>query len=131
MLSFHSNCDDREKRSTDRGTLSVYRSRRLRSRGLEAVEDSNSITSLPVCNIHIERCSQVSRAISDFRHQSNSRNTTTIRNESVPKIIINNTRKYVYILALEMASPWNQHCANCIGTLSFPIVSDWQSMTSC
>ena len=20
-----------------------------------------------------------------------------------------------------MASPWNQHCANCIGTLSFPI----------
>jgi len=24
-------------------------------------------------------------------------------------------------LALEMASPRNQHCANCIGTLSFPI----------
>ena len=23
-----------------------------------------------------------------------------------------------------MASPWNQHCTNCIGTLSFPIVSD-------
>ena len=20
-----------------------------------------------------------------------------------------------------MASPWNQHCVNCIGTLSFPI----------
>ena len=31
---------------------------------------------------------------------------------------------YIYILALEMASPWNQHCTNCIGTLSFPIVSD-------
>jgi len=29
--------------------------------------------------------------------------------------------KYTYILALEMASPGNQHCANCIGTLSFPI----------
>jgi len=29
--------------------------------------------------------------------------------------------KYIYILALEMASPWNQHCANCIGALSFPI----------
>jgi len=28
--------------------------------------------------------------------------------------------KYIYILALEMASPGNQHCANCIGTLSFP-----------
>jgi len=28
--------------------------------------------------------------------------------------------KYNYILALEMASPGNQHCANCIGTLSFP-----------
>jgi len=30
-------------------------------------------------------------------------------------------QKYIYILALEMASPGNQHCANCIGTLSFPI----------
>jgi len=27
--------------------------------------------------------------------------------------------KYIYILALEMASSGNQHCANCIGTLSF------------
>jgi len=27
--------------------------------------------------------------------------------------------KYIYILALEMASPGNQHCANCIGTFSF------------
>jgi len=25
----------------------------------------------------------------------------------------------IYILALEMASPGNQHCANCIGALSF------------
>jgi len=31
--------------------------------------------------------------------------------------------KYIYILALEMASSWNQQSANasCIGTLSFPI----------
>jgi len=29
--------------------------------------------------------------------------------------------KYIYILALEMASPGNQQCANCIGTLSFPM----------
>ena len=29
--------------------------------------------------------------------------------------------KYTNILALEMASPGNRHCANCIGTLSFPI----------
>jgi len=28
--------------------------------------------------------------------------------------------KYIDILALEMASPGNQHCANCIGALSFP-----------
>jgi len=28
--------------------------------------------------------------------------------------------KYIYILALEMASPGNQHCAHCIGTLSLP-----------
>jgi len=28
--------------------------------------------------------------------------------------------KFIYILALEMASPENLHCANCIGTLSFP-----------
>ena len=27
----------------------------------------------------------------------------------------------IYILALEVACPGNQHCANCIGTLSFPI----------
>ena len=30
--------------------------------------------------------------------------------------------KCIHILALEMASPGNQHCANCIGTLSFPMV---------
>jgi len=29
--------------------------------------------------------------------------------------------KYIYILALEVASPGNQHCANCIGKLSFPM----------
>jgi len=31
-------------------------------------------------------------------------------------------KKYILILALEMCSPVNQHCANCIGTLSIPIV---------
>ena len=30
--------------------------------------------------------------------------------------------KCIYIFALEMASPGNQHCANCIDTLSFPIL---------
>ena len=30
--------------------------------------------------------------------------------------------KYIYILALEMASG-NQHCANSIGTLSLPIIT--------
>ena len=29
--------------------------------------------------------------------------------------------KYIYILALEMASSGNRHCASCIGALSFPI----------
>ena len=29
--------------------------------------------------------------------------------------------KYINILALEIASPGNRHCANCIGALSFPI----------
>ena len=28
---------------------------------------------------------------------------------------------YIYIFALEMASPGKQHCANCIGTVSFPV----------
>jgi len=28
--------------------------------------------------------------------------------------------KYIYILALEVASQENQHCASCIGTLSLP-----------
>jgi len=27
----------------------------------------------------------------------------------------------MHILALQMASQWNQHCASCIGALSFPI----------
>jgi len=27
--------------------------------------------------------------------------------------------KYIYILALEMVSAGNQHCANCIGAVSF------------
>ena len=30
--------------------------------------------------------------------------------------------KHIYILALKMASAGNKHCANCIGTLSVPIV---------
>jgi len=29
----------------------------------------------------------------------------------------------ITILALEMASPGKRHCANCIGTHSFPIVA--------
>ena len=29
--------------------------------------------------------------------------------------------KYIYSLTLEMAGPVNQHCANCIDTLSFPL----------
>ena len=32
--------------------------------------------------------------------------------------------KYSYILALKMASPGNQHCVSCIGTLLFPI-AEW------
>ena len=28
---------------------------------------------------------------------------------------------YIYILAMKIASPGNQRCANCIDTLSFPI----------
>jgi len=30
--------------------------------------------------------------------------------------------KYIYVLALEMASAGNRHRANCIDTLSFPIL---------
>ena len=32
--------------------------------------------------------------------------------------------KCIYIFALEMTSPGNQHCASCIDTLSFPILTD-------
>ena len=31
--------------------------------------------------------------------------------------------KYIYIFVLEIAGPGIQHCANCIGTLSFPVVT--------
>jgi len=30
-------------------------------------------------------------------------------------------KKHIFISALEMASPENRHCANCIGTLSFRV----------
>jgi len=33
------------------------------------------------------------------------------------------------ILPLEMASPENRHCANCIGALSFPILTEFYSHT--
>jgi len=36
----------------------------------------------------------------------------------LPKIMINDT---INIVALEMASPANRHCASCIGTVSFPV----------
>jgi len=39
--------------------------------------------------------------------------------------------KYIYILALEMTSTGNQHCANCIGTLSFPILQPAQLYMHC
>jgi len=32
-------------------------------------------------------------------------------------------KKYAYFLALEMTSPGNEHRADCIGTLSFPIAT--------
>jgi len=34
--------------------------------------------------------------------------------------------KYIKILELGIASPENQHCANCIGTLSFPMGAEGQ-----
>jgi len=36
-------------------------------------------------------------------------------------MMMNIMMNIMYILALEMASLGNEHCANCIGTLSFPI----------
>jgi len=36
----------------------------------------------------------------------------------LPRIL---SEKYIYILALVMASPGNRHYANCIGALSFPM----------
>ena len=39
--------------------------------------------------------------------------------DPVTRILFENI--HINILALEMASPGNRHCANCIGTLSFLI----------
>jgi len=39
------------------------------------------------------------------------------------------SRKYIYILALEMAGVKHQHCAICIGTLSFPTCSNSSHLT--
>jgi len=85
------------------------------------------------------------------------RRKLSVGNESVPKIIINDSRffflklqsafrlfktitvsecylikllrhllfeKYINILALEMASPGNRHCASCIGALSFHVFEE-------
>ena len=48
------------------------------------------------------------------------------------------TRWMIYILALELVNPGNQHCASCIGTLSFPVASEdrmetdgWTDTTDC
>jgi len=70
----------------------------------------------------------------DARDEAVRRCELSTGDESVPKIVINNTMnlhfkaaisirfilfaKYIYILALETASPGNRHCATCIGTLS-------------
>jgi len=37
----------------------------------------------------------------------------------LPRIL---SKTYINILALKMASPVNRYCANCIGTISFPII---------
>ena len=33
-------------------------------------------------------------------------------------------KKYFYIFALEMASPGNQHCANCVGHTFVPYITN-------
>jgi len=41
--------------------------------------------------------------------------------DKIASVYISLLEKYIYILALEIASQ-SHHCANCIGTLSFPIL---------
>jgi len=40
--------------------------------------------------------------------------------KSLPYILF---EKYINILALKMSSPRSQHCASCVGTLSFPVMA--------
>ena len=48
--------------------------------------------------------------------------TITVSECCLIKLLLHNLfKKYIYILALEMPSPGNQHCASCIGSLSFSI----------
>jgi len=48
--------------------------------------------------------------------------TTTVFEFCLIKLLLHILfEKYIYFLALEMANPGNQHCANCIGTLSSAI----------
>ena len=55
---------------------------------------------------------------SAFWHQTITASQCWLR-KLLPYILFDKYK--FYILALEMASPGNQYCANCIGTLSFPI----------
>ena len=69
------------------------------------------------------------------RRPPNSVKALNARNKNVPKIVVKTQliyllpciifEKYIYILALEMASAGNRHCANCVGVLSLP--SWWRS----
>jgi len=47
--------------------------------------------------------------------------------ELLPYILF---EKCIHMLALEMASPRNRHCANCIGTLSFAELGDFDAAFS-
>jgi len=52
-----------------------------------------------------------------------ARSVVAIRRSQETKVCRVLFEKYINILAFEMACPGNRHCANCIGTLSFPISS--------
>jgi len=39
--------------------------------------------------------------------------------------------KYIYISAVEMTGPENQHCANCIGTFTFPVTRKCAVVPTC
>jgi len=78
----------------------------------------------PISNRERKCAENYNNKYNKFTYKNCSQHFFVISNHNSYRVLFDNIGPYIllekciYILALEMASPGNQHCANCIGTLS-------------